>query len=111
MSGSMDPLFQLVPNVEVGMLQVATWALYGIALVVFIGLMVEAVRMLRRHRSRQQDPCAGGCQYAMDVGMWPEHSCMTGQCEYAAMRRMPLRDALFDDPAEQQRCSDFINDR
>lgn len=27
------------------------------------------------------DLCADGCQYAKDVGMWPEHSC-GGECQY-----------------------------
>lgn len=35
------------------------------------------------------DPCANGCQYAKDVGMWPEHSC-GGECQYKLHR--PLID-------------------
>lgn len=39
------------------------------------------------------DLCAQGCQYAKDVGMWPEHSC-GGECQYelAARANQQLRD-------------------
>ena len=29
-----------------------------------------------------RNPCASGCQYSKDVGMWPEHRCV-GACQYA----------------------------
>ena len=38
-------------------------------------------------------PCDNGCQYAKDIGMWPEHSCGSG-CMYDKPDQIPEGDKV-----------------